>query len=833
MTMEADTRLGLLTQLLLFALLWQLTLGSDGFAPEWSSILLRDRQVYVNDSTKLLCRFKGAPKPYIEWYANGERLGPSKRFKIAKYSLNLKDIKPKDAGSYACKVWNQFGFLWGNFTLKVLNNTESPTPPDYYIEVPEDIFEDLKSKPAFSRKKDYSDYVSGSATKSVTLDCDAIGYPDANITWYRTTKLSNGIPEPNVPYKPNMRQTGLQPINYSNSKYKKEGWKLTIEDLALEDKGNYTCIVANELGSINWNFTVEVLQRLPIAPIVAALENQTAVVGEDVMWTCQIVLSDSQPMLQWLQHYQVNNSWTNEKGQPHVKLLQQSGFEKTVDDPQLLELKNVSVNDAGWYTCLAANSVGMNYRSAYLTVLTVEEAERLNAMNTTVSQAIVGSPGDKMPGKTILFIGLSAGALLMLIVVITVMVCKFRRKPKYRYADVKRVIVMRSNDLYYPDEGIPGAEPIQFPEVRIEGTGRRRRFSSDLTMASEYELPLDSKWEFPRDRLTLGKELGSGAFGVVREGSAIGMSNRQGSTTVAVKMLKLDATDREMTDLMVEMEMMKIVRGHKNIISLLGCCTQNGPLYVITEFAPHGNLRDYLRSRRPFTSDYMKPSVLMDYEKPLIQEKPLTEKDLISYAYQIARGMEYLASRMCIHRDLAARNILVSEDLVLKIADFGLTRNLSEVDYYRKCGDGRLPVKWMAPEALFDRRYTTKSDVWAYGVLLWEIFTLGGNPYPSVPVEDLFELLRNGHRMDRPPYASHEVYQIMLNCWQQLPALRPTFTDLVQEMDRILTSKAGNGEEYLDLEPFETVLMSSSDSQYSSMSHSTANSESDISSTIV
>ena len=103
-------------------------------------------------------------------------------------------------------------------------------------------------------------------------------------------------------------------------------------------------------------------------------------------------------------------------------------------------------------------------------------------------------------------------------------------------------------------------------------------------------------------------------------------------------------------------------------------------------------------------------------------------------------------------------------------------------------------MKWMAPEALFDRRYTTKSDVWAYGVLLWEIFTLGGNPYPSVPVEELFDLLRNGHRMERPPYASNEVYAIMLNCWQQLPALRPTFTGLVQEMDRILTSRAGNGE---------------------------------------
>jgi len=107
---------------------------------------------------------------------------------------------------------------------------------------------------------------------------------------------------------------------------------------------------------------------------------------------------------------------------------------------------------------------------------------------------------------------------------------------------------------------------------------------------------------------------------------------------------------------------------------------------------------------------------------------------------------------------------------------------------------GRLPVKWMAPEALFDRRYTTKSDVWAFGVLLWEICTLGGNPYPSVPVEDLFDLLRNGHRMDKPPYSSLEMYQIMLSCWQQLPGDRPTFTNLVQDIDKILTSKAGNGE---------------------------------------
>lgn len=161
--------------------------------------------------------------------------------------------------------------------------------------------------------------------------------------------------------------------------------------------------------------------------------------------------------------------------------------------------------------------------------------------------------------------------------------------------------------------------------------------------------------------------------------------------------------------------------------------------------------------------------------------------------------------------------MLVSDDYVLKIADFGLARDIHCNDYYRKKTDGRLPVKWMAPEALFHRVYTTQSDVWSYGILLWEIMTLGGllipllilpvcftflnfsgTPYPSVPsVEKLFKLLRNGHRMEKPPCCSLEIYMLMRECWSYQPKERPVFSELVEDLDRILTITAN--EEYLDL----------------------------------
>uniref|UniRef100_A0A7N8X802 Fibroblast growth factor receptor n=1 Tax=Mastacembelus armatus TaxID=205130 RepID=A0A7N8X802_9TELE len=308
--------------------------------------------------------------------------------------------------------------------------------------------------------------------------------------------------------------------------------------------------------------------------------------------------------------------------------------------------------------------------------------------------------------------------------------------------------------------------------------------------------------------LTLGKPLGEGCFGQVVRAEAYGINKDcpDQATTVAVKMLKDDATDKDLADLISEMELMKVMDKHKNIINLLGVCTQDGPLYVLVEYASKGSLREYLRARRPPGMDYT-------FDVTKVPEEQLTFKDLLSCAYQVARGMEYLASKRCIHRDLAARNVLVTEDNVMKIADFGLARGVHQIDYYKKTTNGRLPVKWMAPEALFDRVYTHQSDVWSFGVLMWEIFTLGGSPYPGIPVEELFKLLKEGHRMDKPSNCTHELYMMMRECWHAVPTQRPTFKQLVEELDRMLLSIS---DEYLDLStPFEQYSPSCEDTSSS------------------
>ncbi|KAF5897587.1 platelet-derived growth factor receptor beta isoform X2, partial [Clarias magur] len=379
-------------------------------------------------------------------------------------------------------------------------------------------------------------------------------------------------------------------------------------------------------------------------------------------------------------------------------------------------------------------------------------------------------------------------------------------------------------------------------------------------------LPYDLAWEMPRDSLVLGRILGSGAFGRVVEATAYGLTNSQSSTKVAVKMLKSTARRSETQALMSELKIMSHLGPHLNIVNLLGACTKQGPLYLVTEFCRYGDLVDYLhRNKQTFLQNYANKSHLsngndshicidsdmssgkgyvsfvsesdggyMDmrkedmteyvamqelkdtikyaeiqpspYESPyqqdiyqehghrvdlslVISDSPaLSYCDLVGFSFQVAKGMEFLASKNCVHRDLAARNVLICEGKLVKICDFGLARDIMHDNNYISKGSTFLPLKWMAPESIFHNLYTTLSDVWSYGILLWEIFTLGGTPYPDLPMNELFyNALKRGYRMAKPTHASEEVYEVMRKCWEEKFEKRPEFSYLVQEMGNMLT----------------------------------------------
>ncbi|KAL2085205.1 hypothetical protein ACEWY4_018525 [Coilia grayii] len=364
----------------------------------------------------------------------------------------------------------------------------------------------------------------------------------------------------------------------------------------------------------------------------------------------------------------------------------------------------------------------------------------------------------------------------------------------------------------------------------------------------------DQKWEFPRENLELGKELGAGAFGRVVQATAYGITKPGVSMQVAVKMLKDKHQTVEREALMSELKMLSYIGPHVNIVNLLGACTcLSGPPYLIFQFCCNGDLLNYLKNNRErfhkcltdaitkdrFTSlyhnfenkqnsDYQHPKsayvsmysakdqesvALLHLSPPTddISEAPvgschmeetldelddlqedddlklLTFGDLLSFSYQVAKGMEFLSSKNCIHRDLAARNILVTQGRLLKIGDFGLARDIDNDSNYVVRGNVRLPVKWMAPESLFKGMYTMESDVWAYGILLWEIFSLGVTPYPGMKVDSHFySLIERGFQMEQPYYASELVYQVMRRCWALEPRDRPCFSKLVVFMENAL-----------------------------------------------
>eukprot|EP00918_Siedleckia_nematoides_P043812 GHVU01095737.1.p1 GENE.GHVU01095737.1~~GHVU01095737.1.p1 ORF type:complete len:515 (-),score=51.52 GHVU01095737.1:606-2123(-) len=263
------------------------------------------------------------------------------------------------------------------------------------------------------------------------------------------------------------------------------------------------------------------------------------------------------------------------------------------------------------------------------------------------------------------------------------------------------------------------------------------------------------QWEIPKTSLKLIKKIGHGQFGEVYEG----LWNN--TTPVAIKTLKPGTMDPK--DFLAEAQIMKKLR-HPKLIQLYAVCTQDEPIYIVTELMRHGSLLEYLQGKG----------------------RSLRLPQLIDIAAQIAAGMAYLESQNYIHRDLAARNILVGESNTVKIADFGLARVIKEDEYEARVG-ARFPIKWTAPEAANYNRFTIKSDVWSFGILLTEIVTYGRIPYPGMTNAEVLHQVEHGYRMPCPPGCPQALYEIMLEAWRKDENDRPTFETLQWKLEEFFT----------------------------------------------
>nr|XP_027200288.1 tyrosine kinase receptor Cad96Ca-like [Dermatophagoides pteronyssinus] len=380
--------------------------------------------------------------------------------------------------------------------------------------------------------------------------------------------------------------------------------------------------------------------------------------------------------------------------------------------------------------------------------------------------------------------------------------------------------------------------------------------------------PVHSSYEVPRNSLEMLEVLGEGNFGQVWKARSHYFGNKDNTKLVAVKTNKLTENSEPQDDILKELDIMVQLGSHPNVVRLLGCCTENKPFYIVMEFVSQGKLLSYLRQHRDdyldVINDYnsvAKSSTMMNAHynhnhnqqqnpnRPFINnnnymtyyhhtnnnndgygeinrksfsksmnkhlqqnenDQSLSSYDLIHFAYQISKGMEFISSHGIIHRDLAVRNILIDENKNCKVADFGLSRSIrdKDCDMYEMKHGGQVPVRWMSPEALTMGIFSIKSDVWAFGITLWEIVTLGSTPYIGMSAPEVINYIRQGNICSQPVHCNDHLYDLMKSCWAYKADDRFTFTQIKYHLMKMLLAiqENNNKDNYIDLDNFNNSL---------------------------
>ncbi|XP_078377517.1 vascular endothelial growth factor receptor 1-like isoform X2 [Oculina patagonica] len=742
------------------------------------------------------CNASGIPDPDVQWIRNGKVKTSGKKTAF----LTFNNISRADDGQYTCRANNSAGTDEHHVTLVV-----------HYVPT---IQEATASAP--------KSWIG----QTVTLKCVSDGVPTPTLTWYKPdgSQMHNVTASQNtVNVKMDVDQdfgdykcdadNGLVPADYKIVKVQqiRVPATATIDDLPSEVTDNAITLKWNEPqdnGKVITQYTV--YQRVVTD-------------GKPGEWiklktTTDVSVRELKVELKQGNVYEFVVTATNELGESlkddgKIKRVKASGVPPTITKKS----KNKVTVIEGNVLYLACEAEGypaplftwrkngkMLQSSVNKTDLIIDdtseedtgsyECKAVNpagAVSYTVEVTIKGSSCN----ETILHIVYAIVIVLLLIVILILTIVLRRMRSRTGIPKTNRTNICAGC----------GGELVVLNTIATETDKQSSSKAPSGDSGKTYALPSSGnymplhpsarRWEINREQVKIIKIIGKGAFGEVAKATAWNISGNEEYTTVAVKMLKANAPDSDRKDLLAEVELMKKLKPHPHVIKLLACVTETDPLLVVIEYVPFGDLLGYLRKSRGLNDTYFKdPDV-----KP---QTSLTAEQLMRFAWQIADGMFYLSSKKIIHRDLAARNVLVGEEEKCKVTDFGMARNVHQDDIYTRQSRGRLPVKWTAYEALLYGTYTTQSDVWSYGVLLYEILTVGGSPYPGINARQIARKLQEGFRMPKPKHVDNKLYQIMLKCWEENPSNRPTFAELkdtMKEMEK-------NHKTYVNLKHYDNSL---------------------------
>ncbi|CAG4985716.1 unnamed protein product [Colias eurytheme] len=347
------------------------------------------------------------------------------------------------------------------------------------------------------------------------------------------------------------------------------------------------------------------------------------------------------------------------------------------------------------------------------------------------------------------------GIFFFLIVVIGGFIaCVLRRKRKGSASTIRDINLPNADKNIYGDSRLNS--PIEMNDLLTnQNNGTQPHLTRNVRGNGVLRVP-----QYSLSQIKFLEELGEGAFGKVYKGAL----KKNGETQyVAVKALKENASAKTKADFRREIDLISELT-HENIVCIVGVALREEPLCMLFEFMARGDLHEFLMGRAP-------PS-----------GKGLPPMRLLNIANNIASGMQYLASHHYVHRDLAARNCLVSDDFIVKISDFGLSRDIYSSDYYRVQSKSLLPVRWMPPESILYGKFTTESDIWSYGVVLWEIYSYGLQPYYGFSNQEVISMVRGGELLAAPTGCPPPMYALMRECWRHTPQRRPNFEEIVNRI---------------------------------------------------